>query len=485
MAALTRIEPVAELVAAALDFSGDPLDLTAMVHARPDPEAGILRISVRSTDPREAEALADEFGNQLLVYMRDRRTTSNSSQAEALQKQMDGLTDRVAVIDRRIARLTKGVPEAEQEENARVQILKADRNAIIITYGNLSQQRQQLLSAASAPDPLEFVQGAAAEPLEPGGFQPPQSRTARLLLAGILGLLAGVAIALLLERLNARIRTREDAEKHFGLPVLGEIPVLPRRERGAITVVSNPNSPGAEAVRLLSAGVHRAPIVTPDTGTGDGEARRTPPKTILVTSPAPGDGKTTIVANLAGALAELAGDSLVLSCDFRHPDVHRLFGVSNAKGLAKALASKDGRPRLGGRIVKTPFPDIRVVPSGPPPARPGELLGSEGMRDAIAEAEERASAVVIDTPPILTASDAAPLLSEVDAVLVVARAGRTTVEAAERTSELLKLLGAPVVGVVLNAAREVAVAKRYHRYRRDASPAGRVAAGERGGAQWG
>lgn len=475
MAAFTRIEPVAEMVAQEIDYTGDPLDLTARVSALPDLESGILRIRGESTDPRKAEVLANEFGTQLLVYLRDRRTTGNTTQARATQRQMDRLTKEIADLDREIARRTRAIPEEQQEADSQIQLLTAERNAKILAFGNLSQQQQTLLSAARQPDPLELIQEATAQPVEESGFQPPQSRTSRLIFGGVLGLLAGVAIALLLERLNARIRTREDAEKHFGLPVLGEIPVLSRRDRSAIVVASKPNSPAADAVRLLSAGIHRASVVGPNGSTADGEARRTPPRTILVTSPAPGDGKTTVVANLAGALAELVGGSLVLSCDFRHPDVHRLFGVDNAKGLANALASKDGKPVLDGRIVKTAFRDIEVVPSGPPPVRPGELLGSEAMRRALGEAEERATTVVLDTPPILSAGDAAPLLPQVDAVLVVARAGRTTVQAAERTTELLKLLGAPIVGVALNAAKEVAIPKRYHKYRRDAAEAVRGA----------
>jgi len=119
---------------------------------------------------------------------------------------------------------------------------------------------------------------------------------------------------------------------------------------------------------------------------------------------------------------------------------------------------------LEGRILQTPVRGVWMVPSGGSTSRPMELLASDRMRQAIREARDMADIVLLDSPPILTASDAAPLMTEVEAVVVVARAGRTTYEVAERTGQLLKQLEISVRGVALNAVREMPVPRGYYGY---------------------
>jgi hypothetical protein len=141
-----------------------------------------------------------------------------------------------------------------------------------------------------------------------------------------------------------------------------------------------------------------------------------------------------------------------------------MFGVSNDKGLAEALRSQhDGRILVDGHVKKTSIKEIRIVTSSTGPDNPGGLLGSDNMQQVLQEARENADVVLLDTPPILTGSEAAFLFPEVDAVLVVARAGSTTVELAERTSELLKRLGTPVIGVALNSSAGMGAPR--HNYR--------------------
>jgi capsular exopolysaccharide synthesis family protein len=266
-------------------------------------------------------------------------------------------------------------------------------------------------------------------------------------------------LALMLARFDTRIRSREAAEEHFQLPVLAEIPIIPRADRTRVVAASEPPSATGEAFGLLGAEMVRLPAPYGDGDVVD-QAGRVPPQTILVTSAGNAEGKSTVVANLAVAMSEMGKRVLVISCDFRHPAVHRLFGVPNT-GLADALelASSNGRPVLEGHIQTTPFPEIWVVPSGPPSKRPGELLGSVAMRRALSEARSAADVILLDTAPILAGSEATQLLTEVDAVLLVARSGITTTELAQRASGLLRRLRAPVLGVALNAAESPAAPK--------------------------
>jgi capsular exopolysaccharide synthesis family protein len=276
-----------------------------------------------------------------------------------------------------------------------------------------------------------------------------------MILAGFLGLLAGVGLVFLRERFDTRIRTKEAAEQHFDLPVLAEIPyVRGWRRRSTIAVVTHPKSAVSDSFRVLAASIVRRPP--------------TPPQAILVTGPGPGEGKSTVAANLAAAFAEVGKKVLVVSCDLHRPSIHTLFGVPNSRGLTDALRSQpDGNTIVNGQGWRTAMPNVRLVPSGQIPEKPGELLASPLMRQVIAEAREVADVVLIDTAPILAASDATHLFPLVDAVLVVGRAGRTTTLSAQRTSELLLRLGAPVVGATLNGSTEARLPRGYYGYYAD------------------
>ena len=171
-----------------------------------------------------------------------------------------------------------------------------------------------------------------------------------------------------------------------------------------------------------------------------------------------------MAANLAVTFAELGKKVLILSCDFHRPRVHQLFGVPNDYGLSEALRT-NGSKALDGRTRFTAVKEISLVPSGSRPPRPAELLSSPRMQQILEEAKEQADLVLLDTSPILTAGDTTFLFPEVDAVIMVTRAGKTSSQIAERSSELLKRLGAPVVGVVLNGSRESPMPRKYiYRY---------------------
>jgi non-specific protein-tyrosine kinase len=147
---------------------------------------------------------------------------------------------------------------------------------------------------------------------------------------------------------------------------------------------------------------------------------------------------------------------LILSCDFRHPSLHEVFGFQNGSGLSDALRRRwNGQSILETQVRGTALPGVSLVPSGSVPPRPSTLLTTPTMGKALEEARKLADIVLIDTPPLLMASDAAHLMGDVDSVLVVARAGKTTAEQAERVRDLLERLGAPVVGLALNEARDI------------------------------
>jgi capsular exopolysaccharide synthesis family protein len=451
LSVLTTVGPVPARVAEAIDYEGDPRTLAKRVTTQPNPTLGFLTLTATSQNPERAELIAHTFADELTRFVQDNRVEGTLAQARRLDRQMKTVQDQILRLDEQIAAGT-------------TPLLVARRDAKIRHYGDLAEQQEALSTAALTASGLSIIDKGPAEAVTSADAVSLSNPLTRILIGTILGLLAGVALALALERFDTRIRTKKAAETHFSFPVLAEIPQAPRRARGerAIVAAAHPSSPFAAAFRLLATGLTGR---LPTDGTLESSEQLValqPPQTILVTSAAAGEGKTTVTANLAASFAEQGKKTLILSCDFRNPHIHRMFEVPNDKGLAEALRSEhDGRILVNGHVKKTSIREIRVVPSSTGPDNPGGLLGSNNMQQVLQEARENADVVLLDTPPILTGSEAAFLFPEVDAVLVVARVGTTTVELAERTSELLKRLGTPVIGVALNGSTESAPRDSY------------------------
>jgi capsular exopolysaccharide synthesis family protein len=446
--AFVGLRPVAARAAEMIGYDGDPRDLLARVNAESNIETDLLVITATGESAEEARVLANKYAKALIGHIEESFVPGANRK---VVRQIVELQQEVADID---ARLALAPPAAVASS------LLGERLESATLLNVLTQSYTQTFASRLGGPGLTVVQPAyRRDPIVPTGIQL-SALPARLAVGGILGLVVGIALALSLTRFDTRIRSREAAEENFQLPVLAEIPLIKRADRNRVVTASDPSSPASEAFSLLGAELVREPVPYGD-GDGHAGAPRGSPQTILVTSAGNAEGKSTVVANLAVALSETGKRVLVVSCDFRRPAVHRLFGVPNSEGLAQALEleSANGKPVLEGHIKTTQFSDIWVVPSGPASKRPGELLSSEEMRRALSEARSAADVILLDTAPILAGSDATHLLPNVDGVLVVARAGITTSRLAERASGLLRRLRAPVLGVAFNAAESPAAPK--------------------------
>jgi capsular exopolysaccharide synthesis family protein len=204
-----------------------------------------------------------------------------------------------------------------------------------------------------------------------------------------------------------------------------------------LITLTEPQSPAAEAYRTLRMNLQFA-------------ALDTELQTLLVTSPGPGEGKTTTLANLAVTMAQIDQRIIVADCDLRKPYLHRLFGVSNDVGLTTMMLEDDalGAPPL----QETAVAGLRVLPSGPLPPRPADLLGSKRMLQVIDTLCSEADVVLFDAPPVMAVTDAAVLATRLDGVLLVVSAGETKREHAANALERLRKINANVVGAVLNNA---------------------------------
>jgi polysaccharide biosynthesis transport protein len=287
-----------------------------------------------------------------------------------------------------------------------------------------------------------------------------------LLVGCLVGLVGGVGLAFLFEYLDTSIRDPREVESILRLPTLGLVPsrvaltALPANgeaagDPGPFALVAHQATSSilAEAFRNVRTSVVYA---TPDR----------PPKTILVTSLQQQDGKTSVSTNCAISLAQLGtGDVLLVDADMRHPDLHGIFGVAQSPGLSDLLT---GGVETAGVIRPTSIPGLYVVPAGPVPRNPTELLFSGRFTRALEMLGERFTHIVIDTPPMLGVSDTLVLAPRVEGVILVLRHGHAGRDAAQRAVQMLGSVRARILGVVLNHADVRSAPGAYQYYRHEA-----------------
>jgi len=217
-------------------------------------------------------------------------------------------------------------------------------------------------------------------------------------------------------------------------------------EKLNIITHENPKSPIAEAYRTLRTNIQFSSLDNPL-------------KTIMVTSSAPGEGKTTTTVNLAVAMAQSDARVIIIDGDLRKPRIHKVFKSSNQYGVSNILVNNLDYKDV---VIKTPINGLEILPSGIIPPNPSELLSSNKMKALINKLKEDYDYVLIDTPPAAVVTDAAILSTCADGVLLVCAAGQVSKEAVQRSRELLKNVNANILGVVLN--KIPANNKGYYQY---------------------
>ena len=208
-------------------------------------------------------------------------------------------------------------------------------------------------------------------------------------------------------------------------------------EQPDLITLTNPRSPATEAYRTLRTNLTFAALDKPI-------------ETLVVTSAAPGEGKSTVLANLAVTMAQGGRRTILVDADLRRPGLHEIFGIVNDRGLTTMIVEEavlDDPP-----LIDVGVDNLWLMPSGPMPPNPADILGSRKMEEVIAALRARADVVLFGAPPIIAVTDAAVLGTKVDGVLLVVCAGRTRREHAQRARELLERVHVRIVGAVLNDA---------------------------------
>ena len=407
-AGLVDSEVVGQLVRDNLAMDESVSDLLASLSVSVEGGTEILDIDYTDTDPVRAQKLAQGFGQAYLEFRQQQA-------AEQIQTQADG-------IKRQIDRVSADVQT--ETDPAKVTALQA-------RLGVLQQNLADLQSGGTVQPGGQIVQPALL-PTAPSNAGVVQNGVIAL----IVGLALGVGVAFLRERLDDRLRGREDLETYLGAPVLGVVPKVSswRNKRSEkVVTLEEPKSASAEAYRTLRTSIMFV-------------ASQRPLGVLMVSSPTAGDGKTTTVANLGVVLAEAGKRVTLVSGDLRKPRIHRFFKLSNDRGLAQAL----GGEQIAGVPQPTATENLSLVAAGGTPVRPTEILQSEAMGELIATLRGRNDFVIIDSAPVLAVADALAMAPIVDGVLFVADAQSTSRQAVSRARAQLEQVGAPVIGAVLN-----------------------------------
>lgn len=261
------------------------------------------------------------------------------------------------------------------------------------------------------------------------------SRKALLVYGFVLSLVLGIVAVVWLDSIDNRMRNAADVEKLLELPVMGRTPALTGRD-GMLPRLTHlyPLSAMAESYKILRTNLLFA-------------LRDNPFKTLMVATGRPGQGATTTICNLAIALAQIGKRVILIDADMRRPSLHKFFDVPNEAGLSTLL---QGEGALTDAFQKTEIENLIVVPAGPQPMNPSELLGSDKMRDLVERLEEHCDLVLFDTPSTIVFSDGPMLASWIDAVLMVVSANQVPRGTEVHTRDLLKRAKANILGVVVN-----------------------------------
>lgn len=307
--------------------------------------------------------------------------------------------------------------------------------------------------AAPRGDGAQVIEQASV-PSDP--YEPQTARNTILAFLG--GLVVGLIAAVIAGLLDSTIRSSRQLGDITGVPNLAVIPRIPLGEPrpGDLVTLRDPNSNEAEAYRTLRTAVE---FLAGDVGA----------TVLLVTSPRPGEGKSSVAANLAVVAAQAGRHVVLIDGDLRKPQVHRSFGIRNDRGLSSVLTGESPMSRSVSRVEAEP--NLVVLPSGPPPPDPAELLLSDRLGRAIDALGGAADLVVVDAPPVLPVTDAAVLAQRCDMVLLAATAGLSDRREWRQTLERLGVVQARIIGTVLSRPDSRVEPVPSYRYAPTAAPA--------------
>jgi capsular exopolysaccharide synthesis family protein len=400
----------------------NPLEeIKKWITVTPVRDTQIIQVTVDTTNPELSSKIANAVVAGFAVQIQDIQTQRFVQSKATLEMQ-------IADTEKQISTFSMQADEAiNADEKNRLDAKVTQYREI---YSNLLLSYEQVrLSEAQAVSSVVQVEPATPNltPVKPKVMQ-------NTLLAALVGFLIAIGIIVILEAIDDTIKNPEELNRKFNTPILG---VIARHDivEGRPISEAEPRSPVAESFRALRTNVNFASV--------DAPLRR-----IVITSPTPSDGKSTIAANLAVVIAQSEKKVVLIDADMRRPKIHIFFGLANRFGLSDMFLQPI--EKIGDALQSTNSTRLAVITSGSLPPNPSELLTSQRMGMIFEKLLQGFDTILIDTPPILSVTDAAALAQGVDGVILVIKPGTTKMSAFRLSINTLRTVKANILGVVLN-----------------------------------
>lgn len=413
--------------AEALDASGSPASLAAGVTATSDQQTGALTISTTRNTPDAAAATADTFADELVLYLAERQDELQQGRLDSTLARLQDLEAQIDELEQRLfLPADPNDPEAEPEEDrivrSQLEALTRQYSVVFGQFDALQVDQGQLV--------LTTLQRAQPIPIRDQGLSAPRSRLARGAIGGLLGAAVGFAVALVLARVDRKIRSDEHAEDLLGLEANAFIPAVRNHNRDELVVVPERHDPLSDSYRTL-----RSVLAFLD---GDNPALTDRGSVTLVVSPGPGDGKTSVAANLVAAMAENGGRVVAVNTDFRRPTLSGRLGVEEPSPVGLELADIASAPleitMAPGHVPELAILDLAEMTEN----TPGELARATGR--LLPRVTAAADNVVIDSSPVGATAEVLEFVPSADNVVLVVRLGHTKASTARRAVETIRTL---------------------------------------------
>lgn len=442
---LVKREPIMKAALESIGLQIPWQSIANQVNATAIAQTQLVEITVIDSNPYRAKSIADAVANQLVLQSPASKNGLTLEQAVFAENQITDLQNKItaAYLDIDKLRLQRDAATSSRQ----IQDLS---NQITILENKITDWQKtysQLILSIKGGDAnaLSIVEEASV-PTAP--FSP--NMLMNVLTAAIIGFILSLGGAFLIEFMDDTIKSPEDIERIVPLAILGTITMIEGEDyHDKLISLNQPRSPIAEAFRVLRTNMRFSAVDKPL-------------RSVMLTSPGPGEGKSVTLANLAVATAQAGLKVIVVDTDLRRPVQHRLFNVANRQGLTDAIL----HPALGVEefLQKTEIENIRILTTGPLPPNPSELLASERMQEIITALMHSADFVFFDSPPSLILADAAILATRVDGVILVSDYGNTRLKEIKNSVFDLQRGHANLIGLVLNRLPVKGNRYYYHYY---------------------
>ncbi len=438
-AQLLTTDKVLSGVIAELDLPTNPGALRRAIKVEPVRDTQLIELRVEDTDPIRATRIVNTLVSVFIAENKALQEMRFETIKQSLTEQLQELQGRIDDINSQLNRL--GDTDRDEVERSRLQTILAQyrqiHSSLLLSY------EQVRLAQAQTENNLVQVEEASppSRPIRP-------QTTTNVAIAGLVGFLLGAGIVFLIEAFDDTLKGPDDVNRHLGLPVLA---LIARHEKDIrLITASQPRSPISEAYRSLRTNLQFASVDHPLT-------------TLLVTSPSPGEGKSSVAANLGIVMAQSGKRVVLVDADLRRPNLHKILDLNNRKGISTLIVQP--KLNLDGSLLQTAVSNLWMLPAGDVPPNPSELLGSAKMFEIINRVGDHADVVILDSPPVMAVTDSVVLAPRVDGVILVLKPGSTNLGAARQSVEQLRRVGAKLLGVVLNEVDVHRSRYRYYRYK--------------------